>query len=359
MQEEMKHFFHDLNVVELSSVLAGPAVGMFFAELGANVIKIENKTTNGDVTRNWITEADHQSVSSYFASINYGKEHLFLDLTQPEDKTRLREHIQESDVVITNMKQGDDVKLGLTCDYFKSIKNDIIQCQLYGFESEKSRPAFDAVLQAETGFMYMNGQPNSPPTKFPVAFIDMVAAHQMKEAILIALLKREKTGAGSYIEVTLEEAGIASLVNQATNWLMNNQIPERTGSLHPSIAPYGETYKCNDDKWLVLAVGNDRQFASLLKVLSLDHLSLHPDYATNANRVLHRIALNKILERSFRSEDRADVSTRLKSAGVPVGEVKTMKEVFEGSTAKKMVLEEEIEGAKTLRPSSIGFRFLA
>jgi len=192
-----------------------------------------------------------------------------------------------------------------------------------------------------------------------VAFIDMVAAHRMKEAILIALLKREKSGAGSYIEVSLEEAGIASLVNQATNWLMNKQIPERTGSLHPSIAPYGETYKCNDNKWLVLAVGNDRQFTSLMEVLSLDHLSVHPDYSTNANRVLHRVALNKILERSFGLEDRSYVSTRLKTAGVPVGEVKTMKEVFEGSTAKRMILEEEIEGSRTIRPSSIGFRFLA
>ncbi len=359
MQEDLTHFFNDLNVVELSSVLAGPSVGMFFAEMGANVTKIENERTDGDVTRKWRTKSDHRKISSYFASVNYGKKYVQLNLLQSDDKKRLHEYVSSADVILTNLKLGDDKKLGITYEFFKSIKNDIIQCQLYGFESDKSRPAFDAVLQAETGFMSMNGHPNSPPTKFPVALIDLFAAHQMKEAILIALLKKARTGLGSYIEVSLEKAGLASLANQATNWLMNRAIPGRIGSIHPSIAPYGETFQCKDGIWVVLAVGTDRQFKEMMSLLNLQEMITHPNYCTNEQRVMHRKQLAELLSNSFAQQDSNSICTQLKTAGVPFGKVKNVKDVLESEVAQSMTLMERIDGDETARLSSIGFRFLA
>ncbi len=355
----MNDFFKDLRIVEISSVLAGPAVGMFFAELGAEVIKIENKRTDGDVTRKWKLsgEPENSKVSAYFSSINYGKKYLYLDLTDDSDLEILKKEITQADIVTTNFKLGDAEKFGLTYQNLKSWNEKIIHCQLFGFWSDKSRPAFDAVLQAETGFMYMNGQPGSPPTKMPVALIDVLAAHQMKESILIALLKLARTGAGSYVEVSLEGSAIASLVNQATNWLMANHIPQRTGSIHPNIAPYGETFRCKDGKWLVLAVGNDRQFNSLMRTLGLENQAKEPAFTDNQSRVKNRTELAKVLETTFARLNRDSIVSKLLENKVPVGAVKNMKEVFETSVATSMLRHEEIQGSKTIRPSSIAFQF--
>lgn len=355
----MKDFFQDLKVVELSSVLAGPAVGMFFAELGAEVIKIENKKTGGDVTRKWklSSESKDSTVSAYFASVNYGKEHVFLDLSNPEDKEVLFGYIKKADVVTSNFKGGDAEKFGLTYQALSRIKKDLINCHLYGYDLDKSRPAYDAVLQAETGFMHMNGEPDSPPLKMPLALIDILAAHQMKEAILMALLKREKTGEGSKIEVSLERSAIATLANQATNWLMCGHNPAKIGSLHPNIAPYGETYLCADGNWLVLAIGSDLQFARMTKVIGKEELASDERFATNKLRVEHRVAMGSVLKDAFLNFNRDEVVELLINSNIPAGAVNSMKEVFATETGKAMVLEEELEGVRTLRPSSLGFNF--
>jgi len=355
----MKDFFKELKVVELSSVLAGPAVGMFFAELGADVVKIENKTTKGDVTRKWKlnTESNDHNVSAYFSAINYGKRHLFLDLKIQADLDALALELKDADIVTTNFKYGDAEKFGMTYEYFKSINPLIIQCQLFGFRNDPARPAFDAVLQGETGFMNMNGQKESPPTKMPVALIDVLAAHQMKEAILIGLIKKEKQGIGSYIEVSLEESAIASLVNQATNWLMNGKDAERSGSLHPNIAPYGETFSCLNNEWIVFAVGNDKQFKALANTLELNDQLLIDKYETNQNRVINRDDLGQILSDTIGKLERTKLVETLLEQGVPFGSVNSIKDVFETKTGKSMILSEDIEGVKTLRPTSLAFHF--
>ncbi|MBT5403609.1 MAG: CoA transferase [Crocinitomicaceae bacterium] len=356
----MDNFFKGLTIIELSSVLAGPSVGMFFAELGANVIKIENSKTGGDVTRNWKNSHEIASqsneISAYFAAVNYGKTHVFLDLKDPKEKYQLDEYVKSADIITTNLKLGDAEKLGLTYDYFRSLKENIIQCQLFGFESDKSRPAFDAVLQAETGYMHMNGHPNSPPTKMPVALIDVIAGHQMKEALLIALLKLEKENLGSYIEVSLEASAISSLANQATNWLMSGLEGKRNGSLHPNIAPYGETYQCKDGKWLVLAIGNDKQFKNLIKILNNKKLE-DGKYQSNQNRIANRKALNEVLALSFQGKERDEILKGLLKAKIPAGAIHGMKEVFAGETAQNMLIHEDLNGTNTIRPSSIAFRF--
>lgn len=355
------NFFEELKVLELASVLAGPATGMFFAELGATVIKVENARTNGDVTRNWKHQSEQTDsrVSAYFSSINYQKDYRQLDLSTAQDLSEVKKLIAWADVLITNFKEGAAEKFKLAPKTIQTINPSIIQCQLFGFSSDRSRPAFDAVLQAETGFMFMNGEANQPPVKMPVALIDILAAHQMKEAILIGLLQREKTGLGSYAEVSLERAAISSLANQATNWLMNEVIPERMGSKHPNIAPYGETFRCKDGRYIVLAVGSNKQFTMLCKVLDRSYILEDERFDSNENRVKNREALFDYLASSFLDFPSIKTHKALLKNGVPCGLVKDLKAVFETETAQEMIRRELIDGITTQRVTTLAFEFPA
>lgn len=349
--------FSKLKVVELASVLAGPSVGMFFAELGAQVIKLENKKTGGDVTRNWkLPNEKQEDISAYFSSINWGKKHIFIDYNNPKDYSNTIELIKQADIVICNFKNGAAEKFKLNYNSIKKINKNIIYAQLNGFKSTPERVAFDVVLQAECGYMYMNGQTDSPPTKMPLALIDVLAAHQLKEAILIALLKKQKTDKGAYVETSLEEVAISSLINQATNWLMNKQIPQRIGSLHPNIAPYGDIFKTKDKKELVLAIGSDAQFRKFCSILEKEELAYNENYATNKLRIKNRETLKKELSNLIIKFDRDDIIQPCIKNGVPMGAIRNMKEVFENKIAKDMILKEINGTQKTERVKSIAFR---
>ncbi|MFP5471143.1 MAG: CaiB/BaiF CoA transferase family protein [Bacteroidia bacterium] len=348
--------FKNLKVIELASVLAGPAVGMFFAELGAEVIKIENKKVGGDVTRTWKTsKEDKHSVSAYFSSVNYGKTYVSLDISDAKDYQKLIELISSADVVISNFKAQSAKKLKVDFATLKKLNSKLIYAQLNGF-NDGNRVAFDVVLQAETGFMFMNGQPDSEPAKMPVALIDVLAAHQLKEGILCALLKREQTKKGSLVECSLEEAAIASLVNQATNYLMNNSVPQRMGSLHPNIAPYGEIVYTKDQKALVLAAGNDKQFQDLCSVVGTPELAEQKEFLNNQSRVKHRAKLHALLFETFAQKIFKDIYPKLLKHNVPVGAIKNLQAVFATKTAKEMILEETIEGKKTKRVKTVAFK---
>ncbi len=351
--------FKDLKVVELASVLAGPAVGMFFAELGAQVIKIENKKTGGDVTRSWkLPGEDSKSVASaYFSSVNWGKQHVFLDLSDFEDRKFVYEVMEQADVVIANFKVGDANKLGMDYNTLSIYNSKLIYLALKGFNENIRRTAYDVVVQAETGYMYMNGTADGPPTKMPLAFMDLLAAHQMKEAILVALLHRERTGEGGFMEVSLEESAIASLANQASNWLMAKHIPQRMGSLHPNIAPYGETFTTADNKEIVLAVGSDAQFQRLCTVLQHPALANDERFATNQARVIHRAEMAQALAPLIATQQRDALLTTLIQQNVPAGAIRNMEEVFATQTAQNMVLEEILEdGTVTKRVKTIAFK---
>ena len=347
----------DLKVVELSSVLAGPAVGMFFAELGANVIKIENKKTNGDVTRNWKSSNEkRENLSAYFSSVNWGKEHLFLDYSNGKDFSKLLSILKEADVIICNFKYGDAEKFNLTYTDIKKTNNNVIYAQLNGFKSRPERVAFDVVLQAECGYMYMNGQIDSPPTKMPLALIDILAAHQLKEGLLLALLKKEKTGKGSLVETSLEEAALSSLANQATNWLMNQEIPQRIGSMHPNIAPYGDIFTTKDNKLLVTAIGSSKQFVSFCNLLGRKEIASDDKFSTNQKRLKNRIELQETLETLILLYNRDVLIEECLKRSIPVGAIKNMKEVFYSETAQNMLLEEIVNGEKTTRVKSVAFK---
>ncbi len=335
----MQQFFKDLKVVELAGVLAGPSAGLFFAELGARVIKIENKNTGGDVTRSWKlpVEDPNSATSAYFYAVNFNKQHLFLNLHQPEDKALCHEHLQKADVVIVNYKKGDDKKLGLDYNTLKKQNPQLIYAQLSGFDSDDERLAYDLILQAESGFMSMNGSQKSGPVKMPVALIDVLAAHQLKEAILLALIKRLKTGKGSKIHVSLFDTAVASLVNQATNWLIAGHLPQRNGSLHPNIAPYGEIFTTKDGQQVTFAIGSDKQFEILCTFLGLEKLCRDKRYSHNQQRVKNRKSLFNLLNREISQYTCHNILKFSRAGQIPCGKIRNLKEVFELPEAKKLL----------------------
>ena len=352
-------FFKDLKVIELASVLAGPAVGMFFSELGAEVVKVENKTTEGDVTRNWRlpTEDKGRDYSAYYCSVNWNKKTLLLDLKSQEDRDKVYELVKTADIVISNFKVGSAKKIGMDYQTLKSINPSLIYGEITAFGENINKPAFDIVLQAETGFLYMTGEADGEPVRMPVALIDLLAAHQLKEAILIALLHKERTGEGSYVSTSLFESAIASLANQATNWLMEGYIPQRMGSAHPNISPYGDIFYSKDNKLITLAVGTEKQFKSLCECLGKPELVDDSRFKINVLRVENRKQLKDELKQLILNFNRKDLNDLFEKNGVPAGNINNMREVFEIPLSKSMILEERKEdGNLSKRVRTVSFK---
>jgi crotonobetainyl-CoA:carnitine CoA-transferase CaiB-like acyl-CoA transferase len=349
--------FSDLIVLDLSTVLAGPSVGTFFAELGAKVIKIEHPI-NKDVTRSWkLPQEDANSpVSAYFSSINYKKEYVELDLLNPEDKKQLNALLENADVLISNFKRSDYERFDLTNEALSKNYPKLIHGRISGYGTNSDRAAYDLILQAESGFMSMNGTPESGPIKMPVALIDVLAAHHLKEGILCALIEKAQTGKGSFVSVSLLDAAISSLVNQASNYLMSGQIPQRIGSLHPNIAPYGELFVTADSKLITFAIGSDTHFLKLCSVLEISNLTEDVRFNHNQNRVANRSELAQLIQEKVKTFDSETLLNALLAKHVPAGEVKSLDRVFESQSTQEMIREENIEGYQTKRVSAIAFR---
>jgi crotonobetainyl-CoA:carnitine CoA-transferase CaiB-like acyl-CoA transferase len=185
--------------------------------------------------------------------------------------------------------------------------------------------------------MYMNGTPESGPLKMPVALIDILAAHHLKEGVLVALIKKIKTGKGSKVSVSLYDSAIASLANQAGNWLMTGENPEPIGSLHPNIAPYGELFKTADNKKIVLAIGNNKQFEQLCIALNSEELITDPKFSSNLERVKNRSELYNKLVHLFLTKKSEDLMSEFKNKDIPAGQIKSIREVFNDDDAKKLI----------------------
>ncbi|WP_229725036.1 CaiB/BaiF CoA transferase family protein [Hymenobacter baengnokdamensis] len=331
--------FAGLRVLELASVLAGPQVGQFFAELGADVLKVEPPT--GDVTRSWRTPGDDpdSSVSAYFAAANWGKSSVVLDLTQPAAQAELLRLAAAADVLIASYKPGDAEKFGLSYAPLAAGNPRLIYAHLTGYGPASPRVGYDAVLQAETGFMHLNAaSPADPPQKMPVALIDLLAAHQLKEGILTALYQREQTGRGALIEVSLLDSALASLANQGATWLVTGHDPVPLGSGHPGIVPYGTVYRAADGQRLVLAVGTDAQFRQLCLVLMRPHWANEPRFSTNPERVRHRKALEELLLMRIAELNGVALLHELARLGVPAGAVRSVGEALSQEAAQTMLL---------------------
>jgi crotonobetainyl-CoA:carnitine CoA-transferase CaiB-like acyl-CoA transferase len=220
-----------LTVLELSSVLAGPSVSQFLSELGASVVKIENKQTRGDVTRTWKLKTEtnggnnNDDRTAYFHCCNSGKQSIAVDVTKMAGLDIVHRLVERSDIVVASYKPGDAEKLQLDYNTLRELNPSLIYACISGYGQDDSRAGYDAVIQAEAGFQYMNGSPGSLPCKMPVALMDVLAAHHLKEGILTSLLHRERTGEGSFVQVSLIKAAVSSLANQATGYLIANSIP--------------------------------------------------------------------------------------------------------------------------------------
>ncbi|HKL39073.1 MAG TPA: CoA transferase [Cryomorphaceae bacterium] len=352
----MRDFFKGLKVVELASVLAGPAAGTFFAELGAEVIKVENQRSGGDVTRGWrVAGESEQGTSAYYASVNYGKQVLLADLTDENDLSEVKEIIREADLVISNFQPRVAQKFKLDYESVKNQNADVIFLDLKGYENQE-RPAYDVVLQAETGWISMTGSDSDHPAKLPVALIDVLAGHQLKEAALLGLLHRERTGEGSYTICSLEASSLAALANQASNYLMAGKVAKPMGTAHPNIAPYGDWFITKDGVRFVLAVGSEKHFAELSVVLKLEHMASESRFSSNSKRVKNRATLNEMLTEAIAQYTFGELSKKLKAAGIPFGEIKSLDSVLESETAQEMKLTENQEGIETIRLSGIAFK---
>ncbi len=348
--------FSNLKVIELAGVLAGPSAGLFFAELGATVIKIENPKTGGDITRSWKLQSENKEdkTSAYYWSINAGKEVLFLDLSSEKDLQTFYDLIKTADVLITNYKLGDDVKLKVDYQTLKELNSNLIYASINGFGHNNPRTAYDLILQAESGFMFMNGEKNAFPLKMPVALIDILAGHQLKEAILVALIHKYKTNKGSHVSVSLFDTAIASLANQATNWLIAHHLPSAQGSLHPNIAPYGEIFTTKDNHQITFAIGSDKQFKQLCEILKIE---ITTDYQNNQLRITNRQPLFETLNKRIQTFDFDILFNECLKHDVPIGKIRNLKEVFELPEAKILINSFHYKNTIVNSVKSISFKF--
>lgn len=334
-------FFSELVILELASVLAGPAVGAMFAELGATVIKLE--PPGGDVTRSWRLpgEVAEGGVSAYFSCVNWGKQSLALDLRSPEGLEIAKALAVQADVVIANYKPGAAERLGMDYASLSAEHPELIYAHLTGYGPGDQRTGYDALIQAESGFLQLNGRPDEEPVKLPVALMDLLAAHQLKEAVLVALIERlhaGPNGKGRYIEVSLMASALASLANQASNWLVAGHRPEPMGLEHPNIVPYGSLYTTGDRGRIMLAVGSDAQFAALMRILGAEGLAQDPRFGRNAARVVNREALQAELRPLMAKRATAELLAALRQEEIPAGEVKDVPEALAQPAAESLAL---------------------
>ncbi len=310
---------------------------MFFAELGARVIKVENPRFGGDVTRSWklAHEDKEDSRCAYFSCINWGKESLTLDLKDKADMAVLDRLLAKADILLTSFIPGQAERLGIGAESLLKRFPRLICGEINGYGKEGVRPAYDAIIQAEAGFIYINGE-GEQIYKMPVALMDVLAAHQLKEGLLLGLIERGVTGKGKRVTVSLLQSGVSALVNQATNWLVAGKVPVALGSAHPNIAPYGSKFRCADGTLIVLAVGSDAQFAALCDILGVD---VPANYVSNTDRLAERSKLETWLGELIGQWQSADLLTKLEERRVPAGAINTMPQVMEQALVSEMLLK--------------------
>src|SRR6266699_5038483 len=325
-----------IRVLDLSRVLAGPWASQNLADLGAEVIKIE-RPGSGDDTRE----------AAYFLSVNRGKKSVTLDISKPEGQRIARALAAKSDVLIENYKVGGLAKYGLAHEALRRINPRIITCSITGFgQSGPSahRPGYDFIFQGMGGLMSItgerDGEPGGGPQKVGIAVTDVLAGMYASLAITAAIAHRERTGTGQYIDLALFDAIVAFGANQILNYFTSGKIPGRYGNAHANVVPY-EVFATADGH-LILAVGNDGQFASFCKVAGLPELAADSRYATMPGRITNRAELIPLLREIFRQRPSGRWLTELEASNVPCGPINDYKEVFEDPQVRHRGLKIEI-----------------
>jgi crotonobetainyl-CoA:carnitine CoA-transferase CaiB-like acyl-CoA transferase len=323
----------------LSRVLAGPWAGQTLADLGAEVIKIERPGL-GDDTRGWgppflvDREGNPTSDAAYFLSANRGKKSVTIDFTLPEGQELVRRLAADCDIVLENFKVGGLAKYGLDYDSLKAINPGIIYCSITGFGQTgpyRNRAGYDFLIQGMGGLMSVTGEPDSVPgggpVKVGVAIVDIFTGMYAVTSVLAALANRERTGEGEYIDLALLDVQVATLANQATNYLVSGRSPERLGNAHPNIVPYQAL--ATSDGYIILAVGNDGQFAKFCAVAGSPEMADDERFRTNSDRVCNRAELIPIIMTLLKMKTSAEWIAMLEQAGVPCGPINTVAEVFD------------------------------
>jgi crotonobetainyl-CoA:carnitine CoA-transferase CaiB-like acyl-CoA transferase len=317
----------DVRILDFSRVLAGPFATMMLADLGATVTKVERPGT-GDETRSWGPPYDDAGQATYFEAVNRNKRSVVLDLSTDPGRDRALELARASHVVIENFRPGVMDRLGLGWEQLRAADPALIYCSITGFGSGAGAelPGYDLLIQALGGLMSITGPADGEPQKVGVALVDVLAGLFATVGILAALRHRDATGEGQRVDVDLLSALLAALVNQGSAFTIAGAIPARLGNSHPSIAPY-ELLPTSDGE-LVVAVGNDRQFAALCEVLGVGALIADRRYTHNSDRVANRAQLHAELEARLRTRPAAEWARGLTAVGVPAGVVNDVGAAF-------------------------------
>jgi crotonobetainyl-CoA:carnitine CoA-transferase CaiB-like acyl-CoA transferase len=335
-----------VRVVDLSRVLAGPYATMTLADLGADVIKIEHPD-GGDETRTW-GPPFAGGESAYFLSVNRGKRSVALDLKDPEGHELALELCARADVVIENFRPGGAARLGLDYEAVRDRRADVIFCSISGFGSREptDRAGYDFTVQAESGLMAITGEPDGEPLKVGVAIVDVLTGLNAATAILAALHRRDLTGEGDLVEVSLLDSAFAALVNVAANALLTGEEPLRYGNAHPSIVPY-QPFRAADG-WIAVAAANDGLYARLCAAIERPDLAADERYGTNEARVLNRESLIAELQAVFAGRPTEDWESRLLAAGVPAGKIRGVGEALRTGPARTLRVNHPTAGAVEL-----------
>ncbi len=325
-----------VRVVDLSRILAGPWCTQNLADLGADVLKIERPRL-GDDTRSWgppfVVSETGEKVSAYFLSCNRGKRSVTLDFARAIEREWLIQQIREADVLVENYKVGDLARYGLDFESVAKVNPRLIYLSVTGFGQTgpfAQKPGYDYIFQGMGGLMGYTGIPDGEdgagPLRAGVAVVDLMTGMYATSSVLAALLQRARTGKGQHLDVALFDVSVAMNANQGANYLVSGETPKRTGNAHPNLAPY-EVFECADG-YVILAIGNDKQFASLCALMET-HWHLDPRFASNAGRLTNMRELRPFLRDAVKRWDASALGEALDLHGISWGNIHTMEQVFQ------------------------------
>jgi len=336
MQAPSKRPLEGLRVLELARILAGPWVGQLLADLGADVVKVE-RPGSGDDTRGWgppfVEGVDGENLSAaYFHACNRGKRSIAVDFETEDGQAVIRRLAAHADVLIENFKVGGLKKYGLDYESLKLINPRLVYCSITGFGQTgpyAPRAGYDFMIQGMGGIMDLTGEPGGEPQKIGVAFADIFTGVYSVVGVLAALRRRDETGEGAHLDMALLDVQVGVLANQAMNYLVSGKTPTRMGNAHPNIVPY-QVFPVSDGH-VIVAVGNNGQFAKFAAVLGAPELAEDPRFATNADRVKNRAEIVPLLSALTIRMTREALLTALEREGVPAGPINTVADVFADS----------------------------
>ncbi len=328
-----------IRVIDLSRVIAGPWCGALLADLGADVIKVED-TGPGDESRTWPPHKDGEAAA--YLLFNRNKRGIALDLKTPEAVEVVKRLVKDADVVIENFRTGTMESFGLGYDVLERINPRLIYCSVSAFGRtgpRKDSPGYEALMQAFSGIMSITGEPGGQPVRAGVSFLDLTTGILCALGVSNAIIQRAKTGLGQRVDGSLLETAVSLLAFHAEGYLLTGALPRALGSGHPSLSPY-RNFKCGDGQWIFIAAANDRFWQKLAKALGLTELAADPRFEKNQGRVANRAELEGILEKTIGGLDREPLLKRLEEADVPATPVNTVDQVMnDPQTAERGIVQ--------------------